>query len=125
MKKPPSSLLMATLLFSQTIFFQSLAAEGSDQAYFNVRNYGATGDGKNLDSPAIDKAIQAAAAGGGGTVYLPPGTYLSGTIHLANNIHLIIDAGATLLAAPQKLNAYDEPEHWEGTAYQDGGHTYF
>jgi polygalacturonase len=90
-----------------------------------VRNYGAVGDGKNLDSPAIDKAIQEAAAGGGGTVYLPPGRYLSGTIHLASNIHLIIDAGATLVAAPQNLNAYDEPEHWEGTAYQDGGHTYF
>ncbi|HXS68245.1 MAG TPA: glycosyl hydrolase family 28-related protein, partial [Candidatus Polarisedimenticolia bacterium] len=85
----------------------------------------AVGDGKNLDSPAIDKAIQAAAEAGGGTVYLPPGTYLSGTIHLASNIHLLIDMGATILAAPQKMNAYDEPEHWEGTAYQDGGHTYF
>ena len=53
------------------------------------------------------------------------GTYLSGTIHLASNIHLLIDMGATILAAPQDLNAYDEPEHWEGTAYQDGGHTYF
>src|SRR5262249_41987291 len=34
-------------------------------------------------------------------------------------------AGATLLAAPQKMNAYDETEPWEGIAYQDGGHTYF
>lgn len=92
---------------------------------YNVRNYGAKGDGKTLDSPAIDKAIQSAARAGGGTVYLPPGTYLSGTIHLASNIHLYLDMGATILAAPQKMNAYDEPEHWIGTAYQDGGHTYF
>ncbi|HWC60958.1 MAG TPA: glycosyl hydrolase family 28-related protein, partial [Verrucomicrobiae bacterium] len=120
-----SSLLLATLVISQTIFFQSFAADGGDKSYFNVRNFGAVGDGKNLDSPAIDKAIQAAAGAGGGTVYLPSGTYLSGTIHLQSNIHLIIDAGATIMAAPQNMNAYDEPEHWEGTAYQDGGHTYF
>src|SRR6185437_2883561 len=127
MKSPfaHSSLLIATLVLSQTIFFHSFAADSNDKSYFNVRNYGAVGDGKNLDSPAIDKAIQAAAEAGGGTVYLPPGTYLSGTIHLASNIHLLIDMGATILAAPQKMNAYDEPEHWEGTAYQDGGHTYF
>jgi polygalacturonase len=118
-----SFLLIATLVFSQTV--QSFAADGSDKAYFNIRNFGAAGDGKNLDSPAIDKAIQAAAAAGGGTVYLPPGTYLSGTIHLLSNIHLLIDMGATIKAAPQNLNAYDEPEHWEGMAYQDGGHTYF
>ena len=128
MKKPllSSSLALAAVLVSQ-IFLSpaAFAADGGDKNFYNVRNYGATGDGENLDSPAIDKAIQTAAAAGGGTVYLPAGTYLSGTIHLASNIHLLIDIGATILAAPQKLNAYDEPEHWEGTAYQDGGHTYF
>ncbi|HWD92036.1 MAG TPA: glycoside hydrolase family 28 protein [Verrucomicrobiae bacterium] len=128
MKNPltPLILFVAVLVFSQTVpmHFAS-AAETGDKSFYNVRSYGAVGDGKNLDSPAIDKAIQAAAEAGGGTVYLPPGTYLSGTIHLASNIHLFIDMGATILAAPQELNAYDEPEHWEGTAYQDGGHTYF
>lgn len=103
----------------------ALAADATDTGAYNVRNYGAKGDGVSLDGPAIDKAIQAAVQSGGGTVYLPPGIYLSGTIHLASNIHLLIDAGATILAAPQSMNAYDEPEHWEGTAYQDGGHTYF
>ena len=128
MKHPlaSSSLLITSLIFSQTVLSQStFAADAGDKAFFNVRSYGAVGDGQNLDSPSIDKAIQAAVAVGGGTVYLGPGTYLSGTIHLASNIHLLIDMGATILAAPQKLNAYDEPEHWEGTAYQDGGHTYF
>src|ERR1700742_297898 len=128
MKKPllSSSFLLAAAFVSQTFLsFITFAADGADINYYNVRNYGAAGDGKNLDSPAIDKAIQTAAAAGGGTVYLPAGTYLSGTIHLASNIHLLIDMGATILAAPQNLNAYDEPEHWEGTAYQDGGHTYF
>src|ERR1700742_517969 len=127
MKKPlaSSSLLVAALLLSQTVLQSASAADAPDKSFYNVRSYGATGDGKNLDSPSIDKAIQAAAAAGGGTVYLPPGTYLSGTIHLASNIHLLIDMGATIKAAPQNMNAYDEPEHWAGTAYQDGGHTYF
>jgi polygalacturonase len=92
---------------------------------YNVRSYGATGDGKTLDSPAIDAAITACAKAGGGTVQLPAGTYLSGSIHLQSNIHLLIDAGATILAASQSMHAYDHPEKFEGHAYQDGGHTYF
>ena len=92
---------------------------------FNVRDFGAVGDGKSLDSPAIDRAIDAAAKAGGGTVLLTAGTYLSGSIHLQSNIHLLIDAGATILGAPQSLNAYDETEPFPGVAFQDGGHCYF
>jgi polygalacturonase len=101
------------------------AAETSGKNEFNVRDFGAVGDGKNLDSPAIDKAITAAAEAGGGTVLLPAGTYLSGSIHLKSNIHLVIDVGATILGAPQNLNAYDETEPFPGIAFQDGGHCYF
>jgi len=101
-------------------------ADGPSASHcFNVRDFGAIGDGKNLDSPAINKAIAAAAAAGGSTVLVPAGTYLSGSIHLQSNIHLLIDAGATILGAPQNLNAYDETEPFPGIAYQDGGHTYF
>ncbi len=95
------------------------------QTFFNVRDFGAVGDGTNLDSPAINQAIAAAATAGGGTVLVPAGTYLSGSIHLQSNIHLLIDAGATVLGAPQNLNAYDETEPFPGIAYQDGGHCYF
>jgi polygalacturonase len=101
-----------------------LAAD-ADSGIFNVRAFGATGDGKTLDSPAINKTIDAAVAAGGGTVLVPAGTYLSGSIHLQSNIHLVIDAGATILGAPQAMNAYDEAEPFAGPAYQDGGHTYF
>jgi polygalacturonase len=97
----------------------------ASQNVFNVRNFGAAGDGTNLDSPAIDRAIAAAAQAGGGTVLVPAGTYLSGSIHLQSNIHLLIDAGATILGAPQKLNAYDFTEPWTNNPYQDGGHCYF
>jgi polygalacturonase len=92
---------------------------------FNVRAYGAVGDGKQFDSPAINAAIVACSAAGGGTVYLPAGTYLSGSIHVTNNLNLFLDAGAVILGAPQNMDAYDEAEPWQGTAYQDGGHTYF
>ena len=102
-----------------------LNAAESGKNFFNVRDFGAIGDGKNLDSPAIDKAIIAAAEAGGGTVLVPAGTYLSGSIHLQSNIHLLIDAGANILGAPQALNAYDETETFPGIAYQDGGHCYF
>jgi hypothetical protein len=62
----------------------------------NVRDYGAANDGKTRATAAIRKAIQACAANGGGTVYIPPGTYLTGAIELASNITLNVDAGATL-----------------------------
>ena len=110
-----------------TVFLSSLVLAQAEPAktFFNVRDFGAIGDGTNLDSPAINKTIEAAAAAGGGTVLVPAGTYLSGSIHLQSNIHLLIDAGATILGAPQKLNAYDETEPFPGIAYQDGGHCYF
>lgn len=101
------------------------AMRGQGQLAYNVRAFGAAGDGRKLDSPAIDKAIAAAAEAGGGTVQLPAGAYLSGSIHLRSNINLHLDAGAVILGAPQELKAYDKAEPFEGKAYQDGGHTYF
>ncbi len=92
---------------------------------YNVRAYGATGTGKTLDSPAINKAIEAASKAGGGVVQLPAGTYLSGSIHMQSNIQLDVTAGATILGAPQSMNAYNRAEEFAGKAYQDGGHTYF
>ena len=105
--------------------FVANAADASGNNYFNVRSFGAVGDGTNLDGLAINQTIEAAVAAGDGTVLVPAGTYLSGSIHLQSNIHLLIDAGATILGAPQALNAYDETEPFPGIAYQDGGHYYF
>ena len=52
---------------------------------FNVKDYGARGNGKRLDSPAIQRAIDACHRAGGGTVIVPPGTYLSATVELKDN----------------------------------------
>ena len=95
------------------------------QGVYNVRDYGATGDGKTLDSPAVNQAIQDAVSKGGGQVILPAGTYLCGSIHLDNDIDLHLMAGAKILAAPAEMKAYDESEVFGAPEYQDGGHTYF
>ena len=102
---------------------QSRPAAGA--GFFNVRDFGALGNGKKLDNKAINKAIQYCSSKGGGTVIVPAGVYLCGSIHLKSNINLLVDAGATILGAPQGSKAYDEAEPFPDTAYQDGGHTYF
>lgn len=94
-------------------------------AVLDVRKCGAVGDGTTLDHEAINKAIEAAAANGGGTVKVPAGNYLCGSIRLKSNINLHLEAGAVIIAAPQSSNAYDETEEFIPPAYQDGGHTYF
>ena len=95
------------------------------QGVYNVRDYGAVGDGKTLDSPAVNQAIQDAVSKGGGQVVLPAGTYLCGSIHLDNDIDLHLMAGAKILAAPAEMKVYDESEVFGAPEYQDGGHTYF
>ncbi len=75
-------------------------------AIFNVRDYGATGMKDDDATPAIQKAIDACAAAGGGTVYLPPGEYTSGTIHLRSHVRFHVEGGATLFASKDP-KAYD------------------
>lgn len=89
-----------------------------------VTDYGAKGDGKNLDSKAINAAITTAAANGGGRVVVPSGSYLCGSIRLKSNIELHLEAGATIIATTD-AKAYDSSEPFNFPEYQDGGHTYF
>ncbi len=65
---------------------------------YNVRGFGAKGDGKQFDTEAVQRAIDACAADGGGVVYLPKGEYLSATLVLKNNVNLHLAAGARILA---------------------------
>ncbi len=66
------------------------------EAFLNVLDYGAHNDGSAGSTEAIESAIQAASAAGGGTVYFPPGDYVTGPIALTNDLVLDVDAGATL-----------------------------
>jgi hypothetical protein len=65
----------------------------------SVRDFGATGDGVTLDTGAIQGAIEACTNLGGGTVYLPPGNYLTGTITLKDNVTLHVGPSARLLGS--------------------------
>ncbi len=77
-------------------------------ARFNVCDFGARGDGQTLDTPALQAAVDACAAAGGGQVWLPPGRYLSGTIHLRSRLTLWLDAGARLIGTTN-LTEYRHP----------------
>jgi len=92
---------------------------------YNVKDFGAIGDGKVLDHQAINAAIDTCVAHGGGRVVLPAGTYLCGSIHMKSHVELHLMTGSKILAAPASMKAYDKAEEFEGKAYQDGGHTYF
>lgn len=81
---------------------------------FNVRHYGAVGDGTANDAPAINKAIKACNAAGGGTVFVPTGIYASGSIHLKSNVTLALDAGAVLKAMPGIMDPWEPNPHDRG-----------
>jgi len=103
--------------------------------FFDVRSFGATGDGKAIDSPAINAAIEAASAAGGGTVVVPAGVYMCFSIRLKSFVALFLEQGATILAADSPLpgqttgymgGSYDAAEPktaWD--AYQDFGHNHW
>jgi polygalacturonase len=94
---------------------------------FNIKSFGAAGDGKTLDTEAIQKAIEAASSAGGGTVFFPAGNYLSFSIRLKSNITLYLDNGCTLIAASPAENngGYDAPEPNPWDKYQDFGHSHW
>jgi polygalacturonase len=102
---------------------------------FDVRKHGATGDGKTLDTDAVNRAIEAAAVAGGGVVVFPAGSYLCFSIRLKSNVHIRLEQGSTIVAADSPSTGqqtgynggvYDAAEPntaWD--AYQDYGHNHW
>ncbi len=91
---------MKNILITLTAILASLTTVCAANGQYDVRTFGAVGDGVHIDSPAINAALEQAARDGGGTVVLTPGTYLSYSLHLQSNVTLRIEKGATLKAAP-------------------------
>ena len=108
---------------------------GGSPLLFDVRTFGAAGSGRVLDTVAVNAAIGAAAAAGGGTVVFPGGSYLCFSLRLRSGVHLYLSQGATIVAAASPLpgqttgemgGVYDaaEPET-SYAAYQDYGHNHW
>ena len=104
--------LFPTLLAGSALAQTNPPAVPAGTQVYSVRAYGATGDGKTVDTAAINKAIDAAATAGGGTVEFPAGTYLSFSIRLKSHITLHLDQGSTIVAATAspELGSYDTAE---------------
>jgi len=91
---------------------------------FDVHDFGAAGDGRSLDTPAVNAAIAACHAAGGGTVVFPPGIYLAGSIHLMSRVTLELQEGAVIRATTD-MTRYDPREENPWHEYQDDSHSYF
>jgi polygalacturonase len=118
-------------LRAQQGFAQSTGGNG--RGMIDVRTFGAAGDGQTIDSPAINKAIDAMSASGGGTLFFPAGNYLCYSIRLKSNTAFYLDQGATIVAADSPApggsaasgEAYDPAEPNEWNQYQDYGHSHW
>lgn len=103
---------------------------------YNILDYGAAEGGSILITDAFQQAIDACYDHGGGTVYIPAGTYLSGSVHLHDNVHIVFEAGAVILGS-KDLSDFDPYEPFfpekpllsdptpDDGCYQDRSHSYF
>ena len=103
---------------------RSLAENADGRAVFDVRSFGAAADGRTLDTPSVNRTIEAAASAGGGTVQFPAGTYACHSIRLKSFVTLQLEPGAVILAAPS--GGYDAAEsNAPFESYQDFGHNHW
>ena len=113
-------------MWNKTILLGALlgAAPWLNAAVFDITAYGAKGDGKTENREAINKAIEAASAAGGGTVEFPAGKWITGSIRLRSNVTLRLDYGS-VIEASATATEYDaaEPNQWD--KFQDFGHSHF
>lgn len=110
-----------------SVCFASACAAACTGVY-NVRDYGAKGDGTSKDTAAIQAAIDAASAAGGGEVRVPAGRYISGSLFLKSNVDFNVGAGAVIEASkdPADYNRWDVcPQNNRSVAENhEGGHLF-
>ena len=85
-------------LLACAVVIAVLSVTAAGQTDFNVKDYGATGIKSDDARPALQKAIDACGRAGGGRVYVPPGEYTSGQLHLRSGVRLYVEAGAIIYA---------------------------
>jgi polygalacturonase len=87
--------------------FVGAAAAAERSGQFIVKNFGAVGNGSTLDTKAIQTAVDTCSEHGGGTVIVPPGTYLTGPLRLKSHVELHLLSGATILGSPHLADYLD------------------
>jgi hypothetical protein len=102
------SFLLRAGILAAPFFAPEIAGAVDRRGDVDVRAHGARGDGRADDTRAIQAAIDAAARSRG-TVRVPPGEYVSGTLHLRSHLTVRLDAGASLIAS-RRDDAFDAPE---------------
>ena len=107
---------MKKLAFLTLVFFLVLNVCMAQK--FNIRDFGAKSDNSSINTLFIQNAIDSCSSSGGGTVYVPPGSFITGTIKLKSNVNLHLDAGAELKGSPN-LGDYKEyqAKNYEKTHY--------
>lgn len=92
--------LMNRFLLAFFLCFVLLKGVTAQAKGLDIRNAGAVGDGKTINTRMIQNAIDSTAKSGGGTVYVPPGVFLTGTLQLRSNVNLHLESGAVLKGSP-------------------------
>jgi polygalacturonase len=94
--------------------FLCAVAAATDPAQYNVREFGALGDGRRKDTAALQAAIDACAKAGGGLVYVQAGRYLTGSIQLRSHITFEVGRGAVLLGSEDPADYPLRDNAWGG-----------
>jgi polygalacturonase len=100
---PAACLLAAFTLSAQTA-----------SNFFNVRDFGAVGDGTNKDTTAFQKALDTCAVSGGGEVLVPAGHYLIGSVQIGNRTILRLQTNSVLTGSPDAADYPTLDVRWEG-----------
>jgi parallel beta-helix repeat protein len=87
------------------------AAGAARSGTFNVRDFGAAGDGKTSDTGAIRSAAEACRDNGGGTLLFPPGVYVTGTFRLYGHTTVLLEAGSVVLGSPDTSDYGHQSEY--------------
>jgi polygalacturonase len=97
---------------NSVVLFVCLSVASANAKTYDVREFGAKGDGKTLDTEAIQKALDECGKAGGGTVKFSPGTYLAKPLTLRSKTTLLLEEGATLLASPTHTAFLKTGDDW-------------
>ena len=111
--------MTAKLILGLAVVIACVSSRAADTTIYNVQTYGAKGDGTTKDTAALQSALDACAKNGGGTVLVPEGVYLTGSIIIGPDTTLQLAAKANLTGSPDIADYPLIQVRWEGE-FRDG-----